>query len=147
MRIEFTVLGEAVTQGSKTRLGRRVVNDNRARLDPWREAVRHEAALVMDGRRPMTGPVAVHLRVTRTRPKSHYRANGDLNPRTATNFPTGRNSGDVDKLARAVLDAMTAAGVWGDDAQVTELAVWKEWCDRLVAPSAHVTAFEVASWG
>lgn len=33
--------------------------------------------------------------------------------------------GDVDNLAKSVLDAMTAAGIWQDDSQVVELTCRK----------------------
>jgi len=34
---------------------------------------------------------------------------------------------DLDNLAKAVLDAMTVGGWWGDDCQITDLRVRKEW--------------------
>lgn len=36
---------------------------------------------------------------------------------------------DVDNYAKAVLDAMTKAGVWKDDSQVAFLAIKKQWGD------------------
>lgn len=53
-------------------------------------------------------------------------------PQGATERPDGwpldiRGSGDLDKLERAVLDAMSAAGVWKDDRQVVKLPTGREW--------------------
>jgi Holliday junction resolvase RusA-like endonuclease len=39
--------------------------------------------------------------------------------------PTGRRAGDLDKLARNLLDALQDAGVYTDDVQVTELGLFK----------------------
>jgi Holliday junction resolvase RusA-like endonuclease len=36
---------------------------------------------------------------------------------------------DVDKLARGVLDALSDAGVWGDDAQCVDLITKKRYAD------------------
>ena len=140
--LDITVRGDAKTQGSKRAIpnksgGRVSVVESAKGLPAWREAVRHEAALAHKGA-PWRGPVVAIITVTRQRPKSHYRANGIELGSKATPYPTGRTSGDADKLARAVCDALTAAGVWEDDAQVVDLIVHKRWCDRSVAPSARV---------
>ena len=39
--------------------------------------------------------------------------------------PPDRRVRDIDNLLKAPLDALTAAGVWGDDSQITELTVLK----------------------
>ena len=36
---------------------------------------------------------------------------------------------DVDNYAKAIMDAMTEAGAWGDDSQVIDLRVVKRWTD------------------
>lgn len=63
----------------------------------------------------LTGPVTVGLVITVKRPKT-----------SKLSAPKP----DVDNYAKAVLDAMTKAGVWGDDAQVEFLAVKKQWGDE-----------------
>jgi Holliday junction resolvase RusA-like endonuclease len=124
------VRGLPAPQGSKRHVGGgRTVEQSKA-VGPWREAVRAETQRVLDwnwepGRGPLTGPVRVALTFKMARPKSH--------------FGTGRNAGnvklgapkrpagqpDLDKLARAVLDGLTAGGAWKDDSQVVMLVAEK----------------------
>ena len=40
-------------------------------------------------------------------------------------WPIKRSTGDVDKLARLVLDAITDAGLWRDDSQCVRLTTSK----------------------
>jgi crossover junction endodeoxyribonuclease RusA len=53
-----------------------------------------------------------------SRPKAHYRTNGELKP-SAPQHCTGR-IGDLSKLVRAVEDALTGV-VYDDDAQIVHL--------------------------
>lgn len=55
-------------------------------------------------------------------------------------FPGAR---DGDKLERAVWDAVTAAGLWSDDAQVIEWAGSRRWADGHRAPGVHITIHAV----
>lgn len=73
-----------------------------------------------DGQQPLllTGPLAVRMVFALPRPASA--------PKTRRTWPSGR-VGDIDKLARSVLDSMTDAGVWRDDAQVVHLDVVKDY--------------------
>ncbi|MGH9249435.1 MAG: RusA family crossover junction endodeoxyribonuclease, partial [Acidimicrobiales bacterium] len=68
---------------------------------------------------PMTGPVAVALRFTLRRPASA--------PKRRRTWPIGARSGDIDKLQRAILDALTDVGVWKDDAQVVHVDAGKDY--------------------
>lgn len=118
------VTGRPVTQGSKdgfVRGGRAVLVDaNKATLKPWREACR---STLIDAQpkvwAPYAGPVKVTLRFFLRRPASA--------PKRRRTRPIKTRSGDIDKLARAVLDAATDAGVWVDDSQVVHLDAEKDW--------------------
>lgn len=69
-------------------------------------------------------PVAAEFVFYMKRPKSHFRANGLLRD-TAPAFPLLYP--DVDKLARAVMDALTAGSAWDDDARVVDLTALKRY--------------------
>ena len=59
-------------------------------------------------------------------------------------FVWGNRRHDVDKLARAVLDALTDAALWKDDSQVAQLVAEKRWYDGRLGAGVHVTV-EAAS--
>lgn len=118
--IVFFAAGAPAPQGSKTHIGHGVMVESSKRVKPWRGTVRTAAIKALDGQQPRTGPLEVWLRFIMPRPKSHLRqgrAQTDgwrllpFAPRQHTGKP------DVDKLVRAVLDALTGA-CWCDDAQV-----------------------------
>jgi crossover junction endodeoxyribonuclease RusA len=120
--LDVWVPGRPVAQGSLKVVGRGRVVDDSPRLRPWRNAVETLARSGWRGRAPLAGPVALELAFTLALPKSAPKS-WRARPRWAT--PHRRGTGDVDKLARAVLDALGAAGVYADDAQVTRLAAGK----------------------
>lgn len=121
------VLGLPASQGSKTpgapvrtKTGRIFVpmrEASKKKLDPWRMDVKH--AFMRDGL-PLRqfGAHAIMLQVEfiMTRPASHPKR-GKTRP--ATKRP------DLDKLTRAIKDAITSAGVYKDDSQVVEMHVRK----------------------
>ena len=140
--LSFTVAGVAAPQGSKSLLGHGALVESSKRVAPWRTDVR-EAAIAAMGRagwQPLTGAVDVDIEVFLPRPKSHYGTGRNANAvkHTAPLYPTGHNSGDADKLARAILDALTSAGVWLDDAQVVKLRASKHWATFTPATSIFV---------
>jgi crossover junction endodeoxyribonuclease RusA len=152
----FVVEDRPVPQGSKTRYGKRVVEDNADLLAPWREGVKAAAitgmrAMYEDAPRPLFGegvPVAVEITFTFARPGGHYGTGRNAAVLKAW-APTWRASPpDVDKLARGVFDACTAAGVWRDDAQAVELTARKCYPgghrDALTIPGAVVRVKAVA---
>lgn len=116
--IRFRVPGVPVSQGRMVSFGRGpLVHANEKQLKPWRNKVHTVAAAAMRGAEPLTGPVAVGVLFALPRPKTVRRA-----------LPTGRLDGDIDKLLRAILDALTArddkglvTGVYVDDSQVVDL--------------------------
>jgi Holliday junction resolvase RusA-like endonuclease len=128
--LSFHVPGIPSTQGSKkafvvkTKTGHRAVmkDDTGEALASWRETVRSEArkAAGPDWQR-LEGPVAVTLAFGLKAPKSL--------PKRRRVWPIGQNSGDVDKLTRAVFDSFTQALLWRDDAQCVQLIVSKDYAD------------------
>jgi crossover junction endodeoxyribonuclease RusA len=135
----FDVSGEPVAQGSLrafVRDGRPVVTygPRAVALGTWRGLVA-AAALEALGERPMaTGPVVVRLAFRLRRPTTHYGARGLL-PRYADHYP----GTDLDKLARAVLDAVSGIA-YRDDRQVVALVARKGYADRPgVSVHVHVT--------
>ena len=93
---------------------------------------------------PITGPVEVTVTFRFARPAGHYGTgrNADTVRPSAPAHPTG-GKGDIEKLVRAVHDALTAAGVWRDDAQVVRLNAAKVWCHKGERPGATIVAREV----
>lgn len=145
-RIAIRVAGLPIPQGSKSAAvikGRAVIRDSNAKtLKPWRDHVRATAEDATRYHDTITGPVAVWLYFTFERPKSHYRTgrNAHLLRPNAPPFP-GRPCGDIDKLQRAVFDALTDAAVWTDDTQAVDLRrVRKVWAGEheYAAPAAGV---------
>lgn len=103
--------GNPAPQGSKRHLGNGVMVESSKRVKPWRSDIR--SALLDDGGQPrarFAGPVRVDLEFVLPRPKGA--------PKKRT--PAADKRPDIDKLLRAVFDAIGSAGVWRDDSQVVE---------------------------
>lgn len=128
-QLAFTVTGDPIPQGSKTLLAHRaVVESGAARLKPWRESIRAAAhqAMTPDWR-PLDGPIAITLDFTLRSPKTRPRWR---------RYPDGRP--DLDKLIRAVLDALTSIGAWCDDAQVVRIIATKNYPTDWEPPHLNV---------
>jgi Holliday junction resolvase RusA-like endonuclease len=127
----FAVDGVPVPQGSKQAFvvrGRAVVTERgRVALGPWRATIAARAAEELV--EPVRGSVVVELRFRLLRPKSHYRGGrlADVLRDDAPAYVATRP--DVDKLARAVLDALTGVA-FADDGQVVGLVAWKRFAER-----------------
>lgn len=114
---EHFIPGVPKPQGSKTsgmneRTGKTFVREDNAGTKPWRK--RMVEALQNERGRPLhrfDSAVWVSLRFVFLRPKSH----------APDSLPTSKLLGDVDKLTRNVLDALTQAGVITDDKYVIKL--------------------------
>ena len=81
--------------------------------DGWKAEVRRAALANCSTPEPLRGPLSVQLTFLMPRPKSRK---GDVWHATKP---------DGDNLTKAVLDALTDAGIWGDDAQVARQLVQK----------------------
>jgi Holliday junction resolvase RusA-like endonuclease len=121
---EFFVRGLPIPQGSKNAYvrGNRavLVEVNHRKLHKWREAVAAEAAVVCDPGFPNDGPAAVYLDFRFPRPASHYGTGANAGKLKASAPAEKMTTPDIDKLARAVLDALTGT-FFDDDKRVTML--------------------------
>ena len=97
-----------------------VIYANREPLAMWRDAVRDACPITV----PVDGPWCVRVAFRKARPAGHYAKDGTVLPRFVNATPDRRP--DIDKLARAVLDALTMR-VWRDDGQVIELHASKRY--------------------
>ncbi|HYI66346.1 MAG TPA: RusA family crossover junction endodeoxyribonuclease [Candidatus Limnocylindrales bacterium] len=129
--VRFTAFGIPQPQGSARmvpvsqpcrvcqRREQRITSDN-PKVPAWRKAIRK--ALDAEDVSPLPGPVRVSLAFMLRRPKGHRGARGLLP--SAPVYPVVKP--DIDKLARAVLDALTGPA-FNDDSQVVELIVLKHY--------------------
>ena len=132
--MRFVVNGRVAPQGSKRAFvqgGRAVVRESSKAVAPWRSNVMTVVADAMtdqfgDVEPPWTGPLALTVTFYVQRPKSHFRANGELRP-DAPCAPFGRP--DLDKYLRSTMDGLTDGGIWKDDSQVVTIDAGKRYCN------------------
>ena len=95
---------------------RAVITSASKHLAGWRTQMTAEIVRVMRLKqfKKINGPVCVALEFFLERAKSNTKRRPAQKP-------------DIDKLARAVLDACTDAGLWEDDSQVVILTAEKSW--------------------
>jgi crossover junction endodeoxyribonuclease RusA len=132
----FEVIGSPVPQGSKRTIvnpsGKvSVIESAGEKLGTWRQDVIGEARKVLNGQGPIEGPVVLHVTFfvyTPKKPKS----------------PLPITRPDLDKLERALLDALQAAGMFRDDSQVVSKVGKKRYAYDS-APRVHIAVGEEAS--
>lgn len=140
MTITFQVDGEPQPKGSTkayyiAKLGRaRVTEDNR-KSRPWAALVRDAAAQVVGEALAFPRGVPVRLSIVFTMPRPV-----SLPKRVVA--PTKKP--DLDKLARAVKDALTGV-VWQDDSQVVELVARKRYACGTERPGALAEVRSIAA--
>ena len=116
----FFVRGQPVTQGSMRAFvvkGRPIITSANKNLKDWRTLVALQAQTEATAECPLDGPFSMTLEFYMPRPKSLKKS---------IMYPIGARSGDIDKCARAVLDALTSI-FYKDDSQVVKLDVQKYW--------------------
>jgi crossover junction endodeoxyribonuclease RusA len=127
--LRFFVPGTPATKGNMRAFnagGRVKITEKKTTgLTTWLHAINDEARRVRGDQEPFTGPLSVELWFWLQRPASE--------PKRRRTWPTKARSGDVDKLARAALDAMTGV-LFADDAQVVNLVVGKDFADDPFKP-------------
>jgi Holliday junction resolvase RusA-like endonuclease len=148
--VRITVTGQPAPQGSKRAIinkhtGRpALIESSKDRLQTWRGAVVEAAALQPAVTFDPAIPLTVRMVFTLRRPKSHYRTGRNAHLLRDNAPPRPATKPDLSKLARATEDALTDAGTWHDDAQVTEYErLAKVWCgedpEALHVPGATIT--------
>ena len=110
-----------------------VYEKNAKKLQPWRDSVAAAARDAMEGTwpdldlplHPRGTAVAIMLTFTLDRPGGHFGTgrNAGVLKDSAPAIPTGRP--DLDKLVRAAIDSLAAAGVMKDDTQVGQILARK----------------------
>lgn len=146
--MEIRVHGDPVPQGSTRAFAVRrggqptgrvtVVHDN-AKTKPWRAAIVAAWLDTYPGAGYPAGPVSVSVTFFLRRPGGHY-GTGRNAAQVRPGAPVAPEvKPDLDKLCRAVLDALSAAGAWRDDAQVCDLAAGKMYAPPGILPGAVIT--------
>lgn len=114
-RLDVFIPGKPAPQGSKRHVGGgRMIESSKA-VGPWRERVALHAAAAWSGQPMLSAPLVVQLRFVMPRPASL--------PKSRSTPPAVKRP-DVDKLARACLDALTGV-IFADDSMVVVLYAQK----------------------
>jgi len=133
MTWRWTILGEPVAQGRPkfARVGSFVRTYTPAKSASWKSLAVEALCCAWDGP-PLDDVCSVEVVAVFSRPKRLLRAR-DPDER----LPHDRKP-DGDNIAKALLDAMQAAGVLRDDARVSELVVRKRYAARHEGPRVEV---------
>ncbi|WP_408931109.1 RusA family crossover junction endodeoxyribonuclease [Corynebacterium sp. YSMAA1_1_D6] len=123
--ISFRVVGEPAPKGSKRHVGNGRMIESSKKLPAWMRSVKQEAAKNRPSE-PIDAPVSVYMHFYLPRPKR---------PR----YDAPAVKPDVDKLARAILDSLEAAGVLTNDSRVTLLRAIKHYATDTTPPGAEIT--------
>ena len=122
---EYTIDGTAIPQGSKAISRAGFMYESNKNLKAWRKHVTETLTQQHKGKQ-LLGALTVRITVKFARPKTVTRKNVTVKP-------------DVDKLARAILDSATNAGIWKDDSQVVDLRITKDY-------TTYASQVNVAIW-
>jgi crossover junction endodeoxyribonuclease RusA len=136
MEIAFDVLGRPAPQGSKKSIGNNRFVESSKFLPAWRNAVKFaaETAVKIGSWEPVSGPVELEVMFYLDRPSTI----------SATKRPHPTVPPDLDKLVRAVGDALTGV-VYDDDSQVIRCLAWKVYADTRV-PGAFIRVNELSQF-
>lgn len=109
---------------------------------PWKKtmirAIRDQTSVGMER---SAGPYAGAVRVNATFVfERTFGVGHEVWPSHRTPFPTAIDIGDLDKLLRNLLDALTQSGLIKDDSQVALIVSGKAWADETFpTPGVNVT--------
>lgn len=127
----FDVLGVPAAQGSKRHVGGGRLVESSKKVAPWREAVKAAAVVALEEQPAIKGPAVVSINFRFARPAGHYGTgkNAGSLKGSAPTVPVSRANGDIDKLVRSTLDALTDSQAIADDSQVVILLATKQYAD------------------
>jgi crossover junction endodeoxyribonuclease RusA len=128
--LEVFVPGQAAPQGSKRHVGGGVMIESSKLVKPWRTQVAWTVAQVWRDA-PLQGPVRVELEFVMPRPAA--------TPKRRT--PPAIKKPDVDKLTRAIFDALSKV-VWRDDSVVTDVHATKRLAELTEQPGCRIRVGE-----
>ena len=145
-KVEFMVHGLPVAQGSKKVIQNKgrtfLVESSKEKLVPWRQEIAQLAHNEMMGDSPWSRGVSVRLMFFLPRPKAHF-GTGRNEHQLKESAPVAPHvKPDIDKLTRAVLDALSGV-VFHDDAQVVFLQATKMYSEDSRYPGAMVEVKKV----
>jgi crossover junction endodeoxyribonuclease RusA len=130
--LDTFVPGQPAPQGSKRHVGRGIMVESSKAVAPWRTTVAWQVSQDYDGD-VLDGPLHVGIEFIMRRPASA--------PKRST--PPAIKRPDLDKLTRAVLDALSGV-VWRDDSVITVLTVSKRLAELGERAGAHIVAAEAS---
>lgn len=134
------VAGKPAPQGSKRYLGvkggKGITVESSKNVAPWRADVRDAVQAEAEALVAFKSGEAVHVELMFVMPRP------SSTPKRST--PPAVKRPDVDKLARAVLDALSSAGLWVDDSQVTCLVATKRLAQPGERSGCHIRVTESA---
>ena len=116
MRLAFTMQGTPVSQGSMVRTSYGMRHSKPMAINVFRDQVAQAVTKTGIDELPLMGALTMSVTFVLPRPKSapKRRIWPEVKP-------------DLDKLVRALCDALTQCGAWGDDAQLIHLTATKRY--------------------
>jgi Holliday junction resolvase RusA-like endonuclease len=130
IKIEFSVLGQPKTAGSKKafynpKLKRAFITDDNKDSRDWKEQVTSAAHQAYDG--PLLREaLSMRLVFYRVRPKGHFKSDGSFSKEGNARSTGPATRPDLLKLTRAVEDALKGI-IYVDDAQIVSQTLRKRW--------------------
>jgi Holliday junction resolvase RusA-like endonuclease len=123
--VSFSITGDPASQGSHAIMNGRIVQVNSKKHKAWRTAIVNEviASLPADWE-PIDGPCELIVMFYLPKPVSVKRSSPSVAP-------------DLDKLVRAVGDALAIAGVYTDDSRITRISARKLYAQG-IEPGASI---------
>lgn len=107
-------------------VGSRVLHAKPTELRLWQSSVAYEARVALPPEWSPVGAMTARLAFLTSYPANAYsKRSADLTPAWSRKHKV--TAPDLDKLVRAVFDALTQAGVWADDSQCVDLVASKRY--------------------